>query len=81
MFMGYIIMRVLSRIVSVNNEAPKDESLGAFLSVFRLRRVRTEELYFITLVLISTACSPSRGNWLIIVRYHRAVKFKFIDYK
>jgi len=43
----------------------------------------SEQKNFISLllVLISTACSPSRGNWLILVRYHRAVKFKFIDYK
>jgi hypothetical protein len=52
-----------------------------FLSVFALHRDRTEELYFITLVLILTACSPSRGNWLTLVRYHHAVNLKFIDYK
>ena len=28
----------------------------------------------------TTACSPSRDTWLILVRYHHAVKFKFIDY-
>jgi len=31
------------------------------LSVFALHRDRTEELYFITLVLILTACSPIAG--------------------
>ena len=34
---------------------------GLFLSVVALHRDRTEELYFITLVLISTACSPVAG--------------------
>ena len=34
---------------------------GLFLSVFTLHRVRTEELYFITLVLIITVCSPVAG--------------------
>ena len=71
---------ILAQTVSVT-KAPTEWTAGAFLPVFALHRGRTEELYFITLVLISTACSPSRGNWLTLVRYHRAVKFKFIDYK
>ena len=47
----------------ISNESPAGMNLsGLFLSVFALHRDRTEELYFITLVLILTACSPSRGN-------------------
>ncbi len=46
------------------HEAPAEINPSGlvFLSAFALHRGTTEELYFITLVLISTACSPSRGN-------------------
>ena len=42
------------------------------MSVFALHRDRTEELYFITLVLILTAYSPIAGY---LVRYHHAVNY------
>ena len=49
-----------SSIIS-NNEAPEEIPRGLFLSAFALHRDRTEELYFITLVLILTAYSPVAG--------------------
>ena len=49
-----------------HNESPGRISRRGFvLSVVALHRDRTEELYFITLVLISTACSPSQATWLM----------------
>ena len=71
-FIGFIFIvnnrpMAVDLIFSIKRSPGERIPRGLFLSVFALHRDRTEELYFITLVLISTACSPSRDTWLILV--------------
>ena len=71
------------KFISFLYESPADKLCRAlFLSVFALHRDRTEELYFITLVLIRPLVRPHGviGWEWFTNRPYRAVKFKFIDY-